>query len=258
MGQVASLAQKASINPSNFDSPIKDQISSDESVFNGNSTENASIESKKATLTSNNYLGDIRWEKAERIKQGIKELLIPDVKGTSISEVYANTPVKRSIPPNASLSVVGFSSMDKEPTDDEVHELVDDAIKQVLGPRGLSEIIKPGDKVVIKVNIVGPSTGLPGEKGRGIISDPRIVRYVAEEVRKVIGFNGTADLKVIDAAFRADKNPSDKNNSHSFYYARLERTGNDTVDLGDICYDYDADGILDGSSAAKIVNLDSV
>lgn len=57
--------------------------------------------------------------------------------------------------------------MVREPADDKIPRLVDDAIAQVLGPRGLSEIIKQGDRVVIKVNIVGSSQGLPGEKGRG-------------------------------------------------------------------------------------------
>jgi len=128
----------------------------------------------------------------------------------------------------------------------------------VLGPRGLSEIIKRGDRVVIKVNIVGPSQGLPGEKGRGIVSDPRIVRYVAEKVREIIGFGGGADLKVIDATFTAEKNPSDKNNPQSFHYARLQRSPGKTVERNDITYDYDADGILDGGSGAELVNLDSV
>ncbi|HOT07706.1 MAG TPA: DUF362 domain-containing protein [Methanotrichaceae archaeon] len=204
-----------------------------------------------------NYSSDIsrRWEK---VLEDMKEIQVSGVKGTNISAVYANTAAKRSIPLDNPLSLVGFSSINREPSDEEVHRLVDDAILQVLGPRGLSEIIKPGDKVVIKVNIVGPSQGLPGEKGRGIISDPRIVKYVAEMVRKIIGFGGNADLKVVDATFTADKNPSAKDNSHSFYYARLKRTGNATADRGDVCYDHDGNGILDGSSFAQIVNLDSV
>jgi hypothetical protein len=88
--------------------------------------------------------------------------------------------------------------MTREPADNEIPGLVDDAVAQVLGPRGLSSAIKKGDRVVIKINIVGPSQGLPGEKGRGIISDPRIVRYVAGKMRENIGFGETADLKVID------------------------------------------------------------
>jgi len=148
--------------------------------------------------------------------------------------------------------------MTREPTDGEIPGLVDDAIAQVLGPRGLSAIIGPGDRVVIKVNIVGPSQGMPGEKGRAIISDPRIVRYVAGKVREIIGSGGTADLKVIDATFSPEKDPSDKNNPQSFYYARLQRSEGKSVSEKDICYDYDADGVLDGGSGAQLVNLDSV
>ena len=148
--------------------------------------------------------------------------------------------------------------MTSEPTDEEIPHLVDDAITQVLGLHGLSEIIKRGDRVVIKVNIVGPSQGLPGEKGRGIISDPRVVRYVAGKVREIIGFGSRADLKVIDATFTPEKNPSDKNNMQSFYYARLQRSEGKSVGVNDICYDYDADGVLDGGSEAELINLDSV
>lgn len=203
------------------------------------------------------YSSDIsrRWEK---IHEDMKRLQVTGVLGTSISAVYANTSTRPSISSNRPLPIVGFSCMTREPADEEIPRLVDDAIAQVLGPRGLSEIIKPGDRVVIKVNIVGPSQGLPGEKGRGIVSDPRIVRYVAEKVREIIGFGGGADLKVIDATFTAEKNPSDKNNPQSFHYARLQRSPGKTVERNDITYDYDADGILDGGSGAELVNLDSV
>src|SRR5512137_1796761 len=102
------------------------------------------------------YSSDItrRWEK---INADMRQIQVTGVQGTSISAVYANTSTRRSIPPDQPLPIVGFSCMTKEPTDDEIPHLVDDAIAQVLGPRGLSEIIKQGDRVVIKVNIVGPS-----------------------------------------------------------------------------------------------------
>jgi len=203
------------------------------------------------------YSSDIsrRWEK---INEDMRQIQISGVQGTSISALYANTGAQRTIPPDHPLPIVGFSCMAREPADNEIPRLVDDAISQVLGPRGLSEIIKRGDRVVIKVNIVGPSQGLPGEKGRGIITDPRVVRYVAGKVREIIGFGGSADLKVIDATFTPEMNPSDKNNPQSFYYARLQRSPEKSVDANDICYDYDADGILDGGSGAELVNLDSV
>ena len=60
-------------------------------------------------------------------------------------------------------------------------------------------------------------------------------------------------------------NPSLKNppyiEKNSFYLARLERHGedkDDKVDPKDFCLDYNADGILDGSSGAILVNLDSI
>jgi uncharacterized protein (DUF362 family) len=219
----------------------------------GAKNDSADRTSQTAIYTQNDVI-----RRYEKLNRSMQELLISGVKGTNISAVYAKIAVKPSIQSGTPLSIVGLSCMGREPSDEEVYKLVDDAITQVLGLRGLSEIIKPGDRVVIKVNLVGPNLGLPSEKGRGIITDPRIVRYIAEKVRKIIGFNGTADLKVIDATFYTDKNPSLKANPQSFYYGRLERTGNGTVDQGDICYDYDADGILDGNSSAQLVNLDSV
>jgi hypothetical protein len=85
------------------------------------------------------YSSDIshRWEK---IHSDMKKLPISGVQGTTISAVYANTSARRSIPPDHPLSVVGFSSMTREPSDEEVPRLIDDAIAQVLGPRGLSAI----------------------------------------------------------------------------------------------------------------------
>ncbi len=204
------------------------------------------------------YSSDInrRWEK---IHDDMKQLpIIGGVRGTTVEAVYEKTKNRPKIPPDHPLPVVGFSCMTREPADDEIPLLVDDAIAQVLGPRGLAAIIRKGDRVVIKVNIVGPSQGLPGEKGRGIISDPRMVRYIAGKVREIIGSGGTADLKVVDATFTPEKNPSDKNNPQSFYYARLQRSEGTSVNENDLCYDYDADGVLDGGSMAELVNLDSV
>ncbi|VVB69633.1 Uncharacterised protein [uncultured archaeon] len=215
--QVVSAAQETAVKLFNFDKQAQISGASDIIVVNGTNAKNNSTE------------------------------------GTNISAVYARNAIMRSIQPDTPLSVVGLSCMEKAPSDEEVYKLVDNAITQVLGTRGLSEIIKRGDRVVINVNLVQPSCGQPGEQGRGIITDPRIVRYVSEKVRKIIGTEGTADLKVVDATFYTDKNPSLKNNTHSFYYGRLERKGNDSV-----YYDHDADGILDGGSGAQLVNLDSV
>jgi len=156
------------------------------------------------------------------------------------------------------LSPVGFVCTAGESTDEEVRNMVDEVINQVMGPDGLAAIIKPGNKVVIKVNLVGPTAGKMGEQGRGVITDPRIVQYVAEKVRTIIGFGGEADLKVVDGLFYQDPNPSLKSELQSFYWARLERNNNDLVDEADVCYDLNADGILDGTSQARLVNVDSL
>lgn len=153
---------------------------------------------------------------------------------------------------------VGFASQPGEPTEQEIYDMVDLVISEVLGPQGLAAIIKPQDKVIIKVNICGNGVGSRGAQDKGGIPDPRVVRYVAEKVRKIIGFEGTADLKVVDTVFTKDKNPSAKDWPKSFYWARIEKNGDNAVDDGDICYDDDADGILDGDSHAQLVNLDSI
>ena len=156
------------------------------------------------------------------------------------------------------FSHVGFARQTADPTDREVCDMIDDVIFQTLGPEGLRKIIRPGNRVVLKVNLVGPYAGERGEKGRGIITDPRVVRHVAGLVRDIIGFEGGASLKVADAVMYFDPNPSLKFAKTSFYWAKLERTGDNAVDEEDICYDFNADGILDGGSQAELINLDSI
>jgi len=156
------------------------------------------------------------------------------------------------------LSRIGFARQTADPTDREVCDMIDDVIFQTLGPQGLKAIIRPGDKVVLKVNLVGPYMGSRGEKGRGIITDPRVVRHVASLVREIIGFGAGASLKVTDAVMYEDPDPSLKRIKTSFYWAKLERTGDNAVDEADFCYDFNADGILDGGSEAELVNLDSI
>ena len=156
------------------------------------------------------------------------------------------------------LSTIGFARQSADPTDQEVYDMVDEVIYQTLGPKGLGQIIKPGDRVALKVNVIGPSMGARGEKGRGIITDPRIVRHVAGLVRDIIGFDSGGSLKVVDTVMYADAFPSLKREKSSFYWARLNRTDDNAVNAEDYCYDYDADGILDGGSEAQLVNLESI
>jgi len=134
------------------------------------------------------------------------------------------------------LAKVAFACQTSEPKDEEVYQMIDRVIFQLFGEKGLAAIIKRGDKVIIKVNMVGPNVGLRGEKGCSIITDPRTVRYVAEKVRDIIGFDGGADLKVVDGVFSMDPNPSLKSNASSFYWARLERNGDNLVNQEDFCY----------------------
>lgn len=178
-----------------------------------------------------------------------------------IDNEYVN--YKRFKPYNSKeLAPVGFSCVETEEelTDEEIYRMIDDVIYQVLGPQGLASIVKPGDKVVIKVNLIGTGVGTRGKKNRGGITDPRIVLYVASKVRNIIGFDGNSDLKVVDATFYKDKNPSLKESDMNlnFYWARLERNGDDAVDKKDVCYDDDCDGFLDGVTRARLVNLDSL
>jgi len=141
--------------------------------------------------------------------------------------------------------------------DKEVYDMVDRVIFQTLGPSGLRQIIKARDRVTIKVNLVGAHQGARGEKGRAIITDPRIVRYVAEKARKIIGLEGI--LKVVGTTHYYHTNPSLKEEETSFYWAKLGRSGNNAINPDvDICYDGNADGILDGSSNAQLINLDSL
>ena len=141
--------------------------------------------------------------------------------------------------------------------DQEVYDMIDKVIFQTLGPRGLKQIIKIGNRVTIKVNLVGCHQGARGEKGRAIITDPRVVRYVAEKIRDIIGSKGI--LRVIGTTHYCYHNPSLKELETSFYWAKLGRSGNNSINPSvDVCYDGNADGILDGSSKAQLVNLDSL
>ncbi|MCL2365148.1 MAG: DUF362 domain-containing protein [Defluviitaleaceae bacterium] len=141
--------------------------------------------------------------------------------------------------------------------DKEVYDMVDKVIYQTLGKQGLRALIKPADHVTLKVNLVGAHLGARGEKGRAIITDPRIVRHVAEKAREATGPRGV--IRVIGTTHYADRNPSLREESTSFYWAKLGRSGNNAIHPDvDVCYDADADGILDGTSGAQLINLDSL
>jgi formylglycine-generating enzyme required for sulfatase activity/uncharacterized protein (DUF362 family) len=146
---------------------------------------------------------------------------------------------------------VAFTAREERPEDAEIREMVDEVISQLLGPEGLRAMISPGDRVAIKVNNVYGARA----DTRGIITDPRVTRYVAEQVRAIIGPD--ASLKVIDAAYSKTSNPSPIGGA-GFNLSRHDRTVNNEKDAEDVCIDLDGDGILDGGSGAELVNLDSI
>lgn len=159
---------------------------------------------------------------------------------------------------NPEFTRVALACQAEEPNDQELYDMIDNVIFQLYGADGLRGLIKEGDHVVIKTNVVCCWQGKRGEKGRAVITDPRIVRYLAEKIREIIGWDNGASLKVIDAVFSPDPNPSDFNNSVSFHWARLNRVPDNHVWPEDVTYDYNGDGILDGMSGAKLVNVDAL
>ena len=116
-GQIAAAAQETAMKLLNSDNKVQSSGASDMIAIATNET------GAKNDLIRQN----------EQNNSSLQEVLM---KGTNISALYAKTAVRPSIPPGTSLSRVGFSSMEREPSDEEVYKLVDDAIMQVLGPRG--------------------------------------------------------------------------------------------------------------------------
>jgi uncharacterized protein (DUF362 family) len=159
---------------------------------------------------------------------------------------------------NPSFIKVALSCQPAEPNDGEIRDMIDDVIYQLYGDEGLRALVKPGDRVVIKPNIILCNQGAHGEKGRAVITDPRIVRYLSERIREIIGWGNGADLKVVDALFSDNPDPSDIHNKYGFHWARYNKVRDNTVSPEDICYDYNCDGYLDGTSRAKLVNLDAL
>ncbi len=140
------------------------------------------------------------------------------------------------------ISMVGFSCVSPtiEPTEGDIERMIDDCVRQTLGAEGFAALCSTGDRVLIKVNMVGPHRGIDGEKGKAIITDPRVVKVIAARVRKAIGDEGS--IVVTDTLFYEDEDPSHKKEATSFY-----RTG----------YDEDGNGILDGDARATLVNAEA-
>ena len=140
------------------------------------------------------------------------------------------------------LASVAFTACEANPEEETISKMVDEVVSQSLGNKGWAALVKKGDHVVIKVNMVGPHRGRKGEKGKAIITDYRVVKAIAAGIRQAIGEGGSTDIIVTDALFYEGTNPSDPREATSFY-----GTG----------YDADGDGMLDGDSKARLVNADS-
>jgi formylglycine-generating enzyme required for sulfatase activity/uncharacterized protein (DUF362 family) len=142
----------------------------------------------------------------------------------------------------------------EEPDEAEICRMADEVLVQLLGPRGLAEIVEPGDRVVIKVNNVFGGQ----EYTRGVITDPRLTRCVAEKVRAIIGTGGTANLKVIDATYSWSTDPSKPDRDTTFAAWRPREGQPDPGPPAIAPLDADRDGMLDGVSLAELVNVDSI
>jgi formylglycine-generating enzyme required for sulfatase activity/uncharacterized protein (DUF362 family) len=187
--------------------------------------------------------------------KSVKRSILALAAGVSAVLVLAScgapTTVAEADPAEDGLVTVAFTSRTERPDDAEIRAMVDEVIAQLLGPEGLRALIEPGDRVAIKVNNVYAAR----RDTRGIITDPRITRYVAEQARAIIGPD--ASLQVIDAAYSRTSNPSPIGGS-GFNLSRHDRTVNNEKDAEDVCIDLDGDGILDGGSGAELVNLDAI
>lgn len=155
--------------------------------------------------------------------------------------------------PPSSLTPVAFARTQGYPqTEAAVAEAVDAAVESLFGPAGLAAVLSPGDKVVLKVNLVETDMGRPGRKGLGIITDPRIVRHVAGQVRDIIGWEAPADLLVVsDCLDMVNQPPA----TDRFYRARLDLNEDG---IPEYRYDGNQDGILDGGSGGRLINLDAI
>lgn len=187
---------------------------------------------------------------AKRIRLVISGLVILFVWAGAMASNLAS---QRTASQPDQLSMVAFAQQPSIPvTEAEVSALIDQALEDLLGPQGLAAVVHPGDKVVLKVNIVEPEMGLPGEKGYGIITDPRILRSVAAKVRAIIGTAPPASLLVIDACNDSTRQPPATNR---FYRCTLDLDKDGTPEYR---YDGDNDGILDGGSGGVLINTDAI
>lgn len=90
-------------------------------------------------------------------------------------------------PPPPDTSIVGVAHQEAIPaTYEEIFNLVAESVEKSLGPWGFWMLVEPGDKVVIKVNLM--QIGHPPSDGQ--VTDVRVVRAVVEQILPIIGETG--------------------------------------------------------------------
>lgn len=127
-------------------------------------------------------------------------------------------------------TIVGIEQAASRPTNDEqVRALVSRAVDLALGPGGFANLVRPQDKVFIKINANFGAT--PGG-ALGYLTDPRVVRAVASLVAEIVP---ASQIKIGEGI------------SHIGSQQLTEyRSGG---------YDMDLDGYLDGVPGVQLVCL---
>ena len=132
----------------------------------------------------------------------------------------------------AGPTIVGIAQASSNPaSNEEVLALVSEAVNHALGPGGFANLIRPEDKVFIKLNAneLAVPGGLPPH---GYLTDPRVARAVANLVLEIVP---AAQIKVGEGISHPDS-------------ARYD----DFMWGG---YDDDLDGYLDGAPGVQLVCL---
>lgn len=130
-----------------------------------------------------------------------------------------------TIPYGGPVTTTDECAFFKSLTDDRIRAAVEEALVRALGPEGLEGRIRPGDKVVVKTNIV------EADLREGVVTDPRVCRAVCKLALDATGPDGS--VTIVDACF-----------------------GKGLTAFQQAGYDDDRDGRLDGLPAVRLNDLD--
>ncbi|MBN1420907.1 MAG: DUF362 domain-containing protein [Planctomycetes bacterium] len=130
-----------------------------------------------------------------------------------------------TIPYGGAATTADECAFYKALTDDRIRAAIEEALARALGPDGLRARIGPGDKVVVKTNIV------EADLREGVVTDPRVCRAVCRLALDATGSAGS--VTVVDACF-----------------------GKGLTAFQQAGYDDDGDGRLDGLPDVKLNDLD--